>query len=79
MQKVRAKFECYGIQDQPEFEQKQVSLSAVTTGTDENKSFSKFTPAAVLSMAISYETPACNFFEVGKEYYLDISPVSSDE
>jgi hypothetical protein len=75
MSKVRAKFECVGITDSPEFEQKEVEFTPVLEGSEENKSFSKFTPAGSLSLTISYETEASNAFEEGKEYYLDITPV----
>lgn len=70
---VRAKFECVGIEDQPDYESKSVSFSAVINGSDENKSFSKYTPSGSLNLQISYETEAVNAFEVGKEYYLDIT------
>lgn len=75
MSQVRAKFVCNGVQDHPEYENKSVSFTAVTTGSEENKSFSKYTPSGTVQMSISYETEASNFFEVGKEYYLDFSLV----
>lgn len=73
MSTVRAKFECIGIQEQPEAEGKTITLVPVIDGSEENKSFSKYTPAGNLSLTISNETPAANFFEAGKEYYLDFS------
>lgn len=75
MPKVRAKFICDGITDYPENENKSVSFHAVTTGSEENKSFSKYTPFGSLQMSVSYETEAVNAFEEGKEYYLDFTPV----
>jgi len=51
-------------------EQHVVKLSAVVSGSEENKSFSRWTPSANLEMIISDETPAATFFESGKEYYL---------
>ena len=42
-------------------------------GSEENKSFSRWTPVAYLEMWISDETPAGSFFEQGKEYYLDFT------
>ena len=75
MNKVRAKFVCTGVEDQPFHKQKAVSFSAVTSGSEENKSFAKYTPFGNLQMWISYETRASDAFEQGKEYYLDISPV----
>ena len=74
MSKVRAKFECVGIEDQPGSEQKVVRFSPVTGDSEENKSFSKYTPAGNLELTISYETEASNSFEQGKEYYVDITP-----
>ncbi|MFA6974022.1 MAG: hypothetical protein WC238_04785 [Parcubacteria group bacterium] len=71
---VRAKFVCYGIKDNPPSESKTVTFGAVVSGSEENKSFSKFTPSGSLEMIISYDTPASEAFEQGKEYYLDISP-----
>jgi len=73
MAKVRAKFECVGIEDQPDCESKSVLFSPVINGSDENKSFSKYTPSGSLNLQISYETEASNAFEVGKEYYLDFT------
>lgn len=73
MNNVRAKFTCVGIEDQPEFQQKNVSFFPVSEGSEENKSFSKYTPAGSVNLTISYETEAVNAFEVGKEYYLDFT------
>ena len=56
-----------------EGEQKIVKFLAVTSGSEENKSFSRWTPSANLEMIISNETPAGEFFEEGSEYYLDFS------
>lgn len=74
MSKVRAKFQCIDIVDQSDYEQKAVRFSPVMTGSEENKSFAKYTPAGNLDLTISYETEASDAFEVGKEYYLDITP-----
>jgi hypothetical protein len=73
-QKVRAKFVCNGIQNFPENEQKTVSFTPVISGSEENKSFAKYTPAGNAMLCISDETEASNFFEEGKEYYLDFTP-----
>lgn len=74
MSKVRAKFVCTNVDDQPTYEQKVVSFSPVISGSEENKSFAKYTPSGNLQLYISYETPASEVFEQGKEYYLDITP-----
>lgn len=73
MPQVRAKFVCTNVNDSPEFQQKNIALMPVTTGSEENKSFSKYTPAGNVQLCISYETEASNFFEEGKEYYLDFT------
>ena len=45
MTKVRAKFVCTSVEDQPTYEQKVVSFSAVISGSEENKSFARYTPS----------------------------------
>lgn len=71
--KVRAKMVCTLVQDQTGSGGKLVRFRAVIDGSEENKSFSKYTPAANSEMWISDETPASNFFEEGQEYYVDYS------
>ena len=44
VQKVRSKFVCVSVEDQPTYEQKVVSFSPVISGSEENKSFAKYTP-----------------------------------
>lgn len=67
---VRAKFKVDFITIHAE--SREVKMSAVTSGSEENKSFSKWTPTASLSMNIS--NPECfDKFEVGKEYYIDFT------
>lgn len=73
MSQVLAKFICNGIQDNPQYENKSIFLAPVTTGSEENKSFSKYTPSGSMLLNISYETEASNFFEEGQEYYINIS------
>lgn len=71
MSKVRAKFKCDSVTDYGH--QKSVSLSAVTTGSEENKSFAKYTPNGSMQISIDKETTAGNLFQAGKEYYIDFS------
>ena len=73
MSKVRAKFMCNAVQDTPEYQSKSILLSPVIDGSEENKSFSKYTPSGNINLNISYETEASNYFEAGKEYYVDFS------
>lgn len=50
-----------------------VQLRAVYDGSDENKQWAIYTPAGVC--ALSIDNPAAQGkFEVGKEYFIDISP-----
>lgn len=67
---VRAKFQCdnktmdgtVGV----------VHLHAVISGSEENESFWRYTPAGELSLHID-NPAALDQFEMGKEYYLDIT------
>ncbi|MCX7100092.1 MAG: hypothetical protein NTX38_00990 [Methylobacter sp.] len=68
--KVIAKLRCDNIENLQQQEEKSIRLSAVTTGSEENKSFSRWTPSASVSIIISNETDASEFFQAGKEYYL---------
>ena len=72
--KVRAKFQCTYVEDQAVYEQKEVSFSAVMDGSEENKSFAKYTPSGQIRVVVSYDTPAVNAFVPGKEYYVDFTP-----
>lgn len=72
MKNVIAKFVCTSNEPK-DGEQHEVKFSAVMNGSEENKSFSRWTPCANLEMWISDETPAGKFFEVGKEYYLNFT------
>lgn len=64
---VRAKFKC------TENNGEHVELEAVTSGSEENGAFFKWTPYGKLSMGTVNEN-AVKQFEVGKEYYLDFTP-----
>lgn len=51
-----------------------VKLQPVTTGSEENKNFWKYTPSGELTMNIHGE--ASDMFNVGQEFYLDFTPAS---
>lgn len=68
---VKSKFKCVDITDFPQMEYKAVFLRPVTDGSEENKSFSKYTPSGSISINISYETEASNYFDKDKEYYVN--------
>lgn len=70
---VRAKFQCNSINKSPDNSSAVVNLMAVTTGSTENESWSKYTPSGQLQMVIS-NPAAFEQFEQGKEYFIDIQP-----
>lgn len=70
---VRAKFQCNSINKSPDNTTAVVHLMAVTTGSTENESWSKYTPSGQLKMVIS-NPAAFEQFEQGKEYFIDIAP-----
>lgn len=70
---VRAKFKCNSIQKSQDNSSAVVNMMAVTTGSAENESWSKYTPSGQLQMVIS-NPAAVEHFEQGKEYYIDIQP-----
>jgi hypothetical protein len=68
---VRAKFKVDNIVNYGS--QKTVNMTPVTSGSEENKSFSLWTPTGSLSIRIT-NPEAFDKFEVGKEYYIDFTP-----
>lgn len=65
---VKAKFKCESVLN---FEGgKTAQLRAVYGTEGENADFTKYTPSGNLSINITNEAPANDFFEPGKEYYL---------
>ncbi len=73
MSQVRAKFICNLIEESPSFYQKSVQLTAVTSGSDENKSFAKYTPAGNINLTISDDTQAAEFFVKDQEDFIDFT------
>jgi hypothetical protein len=70
MKYVRAKFKVTAITEY-EGDMKKVELQPVTTGSEENKTFWRYTPSGKLEMTIN--GAAASMFVVGTEYYLDFS------
>ena len=68
---VRAKFKCTQVEKQPHGGAS-LAFEAVTQGSPENEEFFKFTPTGQLCLGTVNEE-AIEQFEVGKEYYLDLS------
>lgn len=65
---IKAKFMCNSVTDNGY--NKSASLSAVYGKEGENSDYSKATPSGSLQISIDNETPASNFFEPRKQYYL---------
>jgi hypothetical protein len=65
----RAKFKCKVVTIYED--SKEISLSAVTGSSEENKNFWNYTPSGELKMQI--DGPASEMFVPGKEYYIDFS------
>lgn len=70
---VRCKFVCSKVSEQHMQggdKQWEYEFYAVYTGSDENKMYWKYTPSGNLKFSCMNEGP---LFEVGKEYYLDLT------
>lgn len=67
---VRAKFKCTSITHGED--SSSVVLSPVTNGSEENKTFYKWTPGGSIGLNILSKETAENF-EPGKEYYVDFT------
>lgn len=50
-----------------------ISMLPVTSGSEENEAFFKYTPSGKLELA-TINPAAASQLEVGKSYYLDFSP-----
>lgn len=68
---IRAKMVCEGVSKTGDSEN--VALRAVTSGSEENKTFAKYTPSAYVQLTIDNPS-AQGAFEQGKEYFVDFSP-----
>jgi hypothetical protein len=67
---VRCKFVCSSVTEYAS-KSKDFVFHPVTGGSEENKSFWKYTPSGEFKFSCLNENVN---FEVGKEYYFDISP-----
>lgn len=72
---VRCKYQCQSITKRAVYNDKSKALyeaefTAVMDGSPENKEFFAYTPSGSLKVG-QYKA---DLFEVGKSYYLDISP-----
>lgn len=75
---VRAKFYVYSV-TRITGGNVSVVLQPVTSGSEENKSFWKYTPSGKLEMQMSAGIAAADAFEPGQEFYLDFTPVLAPE
>jgi len=66
--RVKAKFSCSQVTNFAH--SKEATLNAVYGKEGENADFTKATPNGSLKISISESTPAIDFFQPGKEYYL---------
>jgi len=72
---VRAKFVCRLVEKTyPEANYNTVVLDPVTTGSKENEAFYEATPGGGIELQI-VKNETAQLFEVGKEYYVDFTPV----
>lgn len=51
-----------------------VKMNPVITGSEENKQFFKYTPSGEVRLG-TINKKAADYFELGKEYYLDFTKV----
>lgn len=70
---VRCKVVCNWKQKNQNDDGVAIVFSAVTSGSEENKEFFKFTPGGTFQFYTVNKT-AAEQFELGKEYYMDFSP-----
>jgi hypothetical protein len=69
---VRAKFVVDKI-SKTRFGSHEIALTPVSTGSEENKEFFKWTPGGVITLSVVSDATVAQF-EVGKEYYIDFTP-----
>lgn len=71
MSKMRAKMELVSVNRTASGEQ--LKFSAVTNGTPEDNTYSKYTPSANLEMSVTNES-LFGKFNPGEKYYVDFTP-----
>jgi len=71
---VRAKFKCISVTvGEGEYATAQISLEPVIDGSDENKSFYKYTPGGRIDLQV-VNPAAAGQFSPGQEFYVDFTP-----
>ncbi len=71
---VRCKFSCMNKVDNPDGVE--VTFAPVTSGSEENEKFFKYTPWGELKFG-TINKAAADQFEIGAEYYLDLTPTAA--
>lgn len=74
----RAKFVCASVQNHGASGSEQINMLPVATGSKENESFSKYTPAGSFMLTITNPNLFGAFVQ-GQEYYIDITPAVTEE
>ena len=69
---VRCKFVC-STKNEESDGSASITLNAVCDGSEENKTFFKYTPGGYLGFS-TINAEAAKQLQPGKEYYIDISP-----
>jgi len=72
MRTLQAKFKVGSVVDYGN-NNHEANLSPVVSGSEENKSFSMYTPSGSIKLHIT-NPDALGFFEAGEEYYITFSP-----
>ncbi|HEX9711444.1 MAG TPA: hypothetical protein VGB52_02695 [Actinomycetota bacterium] len=78
MKKTRCKFQCYTRKDTDYGVMVDLHPVYSTDPESENKAFWDSTPSGHLQLTISNK-PAAEIFVEGQEYYLDITPCTTEE
>lgn len=71
---VRCKFKVENVE--PNGDEFNITMRAVTSGSPENEEFFRWTPAGQLTFYTVNKAAAAQL-ELGKDYYLDITPAGS--
>jgi len=74
MGKIRNKVVCEEIHDDPGYKEKVILFSAVDSINQDDKSRPKHIRHGCISIVVGYENEVFNFFEKGKQYYVDFTP-----
>lgn len=72
---VRAKFKVILIEQPQGADTFRVQLQPVINGSEENKSFFKYTPGGEVNLYVVSEETA-KLFDIGAEYYVDFTPAN---